>query len=528
MPAQVVAGPWSGEDDARPVVRYDADHLDETIDGVVDALRADEGLYQRGGELVHVVQDLAADGRALGQPSFRSVNLAHLRDRAARSVAMVKPGKQGEVTRCRLPDEVVSGVLARGQWQGLRVASAIVEQPVLRPDGTVFQQSGYDAQTGLVLMPSGEFLPVPDRPTRFDAVQALIELQEVFSDFPFAAEWHASAALASLLTMFARPAIDGPCPLMMVEASTRGTGKTRLIDAVATIATGREASKRSYSTDIEEMRKVYASVAFSGRSMLVLDNIMRAIGDPSLDSYLTSSKVEDRVLGESRSMCVENRMVIFGSSNNPVYLGDTARRTLPIRLESKLENPEERQDFKHPDLLGWCRTERPRLVRAALTLLRAWAVSGRPDMGLPLWGSFEAWSRVVPAALVFAGATDPMQARRGLEAASDPQRNALATLLQWWGKFDHAGTGVTIGSVLKQLYPRHDAYRSDDGPPEPEYHEAMREAALELAASRSGDRVDPRALGMAIRRARGRVIDGRMFVEGGSSSGSMRWKVQGG
>ncbi len=48
------------------------------------------------------------------------------------------------------------------------------------------------------------------------------------------------------------------------------------------------------------------------------------------------------------------------------------------------------------------RTERPRLVRAALTLLRAWVVAGRPDMGLPLWGSFEEWSRVVPAALVFA------------------------------------------------------------------------------------------------------------------------------
>lgn len=519
-------GPWPGEDDARPVVRYDADHLDEVIDGVVDALRADEGLYQRGGELVHVVQDLASDGRALGQPTFRTVTLAHLRDRAARSVAMIKQGKQGEV-RCRLPDEVTAGVLARGQWQGIRVASAIVEQPVLRPDGTVLQGAGYDSHTGLVLLPSGEFLPVPERPTRFDAVQALIELQEVFADFPFAAECHASAALASLLTMFARPAIDGPCPLMMVEASTRGTGKTRLIDAVATIATGREASKRSYSTDVEEMRKVYASVAFSGRSMLVLDNIMRAIGDPSLDSYLTSSKVEDRVLGESRSMCVENRMVIFGSANNPVYLGDTARRTLPIRLESKLENPEERQDFRHPDLLGWCRVERPRLVRAALTLLRAWVVAGRPDMGLPAWGSFEAWSRVVPAALVYAGAADPMQARRGLEAASDPQRNALATLLQWWPKFDALGTGVTIGSVLKLLYPQRGGYASDP-PPDPEYYDAMREACLELAAARSGDRVDPRALGVAIRRARGRVIDGRTFVEAGSSSGSMRWKVQGG
>lgn len=527
MAGQVVPGPWPGDDDARPVVRYDADHLDETIDAVIAALRADPGLYQRSGMLVHVVQDVGADGRALGQPSFRDVSQAHLRDRAARSVAMAKVDGKGELRRCKLPDDVLSGVIDRGQWPGLRVATAIVEQPVLRPDGTVFQTPGYDSATGLVLMPSGEFLPVPDRPSRFDAVAALVELQEIFGDFPFAQECHRSAALASMLTLFARPAIDGCCPLMMVEASTRGTGKTRMIDAVVTVATGREAPKRSYSTDIEEMRKVYASVLFAGRGILVLDNIMRGIGDPSLDSVLTSSSHEERKLGESRSVVSPNRLVIFGSANNPVYLGDTARRTLPIRLESPFENPEERQTFAHPDLLGWCRAERPRLVRAALTLLRAWALAGRPDMGLPLWGSFEAWSRVVPAALVYAGATDPMQARKGLEAASDPQRNALATLLQFWGKFDPNGTGVTVGNVLKLLFPRFDAYRSADGPPDPEYYEAMREAALELAAAKGGERVDPRALGMAIRRARGRVIEGRMFVEGGSTSGSMRWKVQG-
>lgn len=526
MLAQVLPGPDAWPDgNARPIVRYDGNRLDEAVEATIDALRADAGLYQRGGDLVHVVQDLASDGSSLGQPTFRTVTLAHLRDRASAFVDMHKPNAKGEWRPCKIPDDVLAAVLDRGRWPGIRVASAIVEQPVLRPDGTVLQTDGYDAGTGLVLMPSGEFLPVPERPSRFDAVAALAELLEIFADFPFAAECHRSAALASLLTMFARPAIDGCCPLMMVEASTRGTGKTRLVDAVMTVATGRDAAKRSYSTDIEEMRKVYTSVIFAGRSVLFLDNIMRGIGDPALDSALTSRTHEDRVLGESRSQVAPNRLVIFGSANNPIYLGDTARRTLPIRLESKLENPEERQDFRHPNLLEWCRSERPRLVRAALTLLRAWVVAGRPDMGLPLWGSFEEWSRVVPAALVFAGMPDPMETRRGLEMASDPQRNAVAILLEFWPKFDVTGNGVTVVSVLKQLFPQRGGYMADP-PPEPEYYEAMKEATLELAASKGGDRVDPRTLGMVVRRARGRVINGRTFVENGSTGGSTRWRVQ--
>ena len=58
----------------------------------------------------------------------------------------------------------------------------------------------------------------------------------------------------------------------------------------------------------------------------------------------------------------------------------------------------------HPDLLAWVRRERGRLLVAALTILYAFCRAGRPvPSGLKPWGSFEGWSGLVRAALVWAG-----------------------------------------------------------------------------------------------------------------------------
>src|SRR5262249_48959668 len=74
--------------------------------------------------------------------------------------------------------------------------------------------------------------------------------------------------------------------------------------------------------------------------------------------------------------------------------GDTARRVVPIDLESLLERPQDRKDFQHPMLLEWVRQEYPRLVSAALTVLRAYFVAGCPKQNVT-YGSFEAWSDLV-------------------------------------------------------------------------------------------------------------------------------------
>src|SRR5207244_893979 len=63
------------------------------------------------------------------------------------------------------PPWCVNAVHARGAWDGLRPLYALTQYPVLRPDGSVLTQPGYDEATGLIFAPFGPVNPVPDRPT---------------------------------------------------------------------------------------------------------------------------------------------------------------------------------------------------------------------------------------------------------------------------------------------------------------------------------------------------------------------------
>ena len=513
---------YADERDDRVSHRYAADRPDLAIDAMMCAVAPDPGVYQRSGRLVHLSVEMA-QGLATSSPTIRDMTGANLRDRASSLFVAERESPKGWVAG-RIPDEVISGALDRGRYHGVRPISGVIETPSITRGGEVMPP-GYDAATGLVYVPSGTIDEMPDRPTQGDACFAVSELAEVFRDFPFASLHHAAAAVASLLTLFARPAIDGPVPLMMIEASTRGTGKSRMIDAIANIAVGRDAAKRTYSLDAEEMRKSYTSAVMAGRTMLVLDNIARVIGDATLDSLLTSCVYDDRQLGKNADVNLRHWLTIFASANNPSYAGDTARRTLPIRLESRLENPEDRQDFRHPDLLGWVRKERPRLMRAALIVLRAWYVAGCPDMGCRVWGSFERWSSVIPHAIMHAGMVDPMLAREGIESEADPARCALGVLIEGWGMMDGAGYGLTVSQVMRSLYPAKSGW--DQPPPDPPYYDSMRDALMELAPPRSGERPEARAVGIVMRRARARVVGGRMVVGDGTTHGSARWRVVG-
>lgn len=529
MTVRAVPRPDDSFDEASPIgsrtlYRLDPARFDEAVSAAIEALRDDDGLYQRGGSLVRVVRDVSPDGaRALSAPTLVPVSAPHLSARLARVFACAKENKHG-LRVVEIPQRLVASVLDAGEWPGMRTATGVVEQPVMLADGRVLQSPGWDPASGLIYEPNGTYLPISPRPTRLEAVEAMAALLDLVVDFPFAQEHHRSAAVAAILTIFARPAILSPTPLFLFEAATPGTGKTRLIDAISLVTTGREASKRSYTTDPDEMRKVWTSQIMAGRMLTTLDNVRGNIGDPTTDMVLTTLRYEDRVLGSNTTFTATNLMVVFVSANNPGYNGDTARRTLPIRLESKLENPEERQDFKHPKLMPWVMENRTKLAHAALTVLRAWHVAGRPDMDCKAWGSFEGWSDVVPPAIVYAGMPDPMLARGDLGTAADPKKEAIATLLECWQRMDPSNYGMTVGQVLRTLFPQRGGYNADP-PPDPDYFEGMRSALLELAAAKGGEKVDPRQAGVEIRRARARVIKGRMFVEAGSAHGAVRWKV---
>jgi len=137
----------------------------------------------------------------------------------------------------------VNALAARGEW-ALYPLEAIIETPTMRPDGSMIDSPGYDPETAVLFDPGAARFPsLPPHPSLDDAVRALADLCEPFADFPFVAESDLSALLAYLLTVLARPAITGPCPLFALRAPSPGSGKGLLANVVSVSRPG--AARRS-------------------------------------------------------------------------------------------------------------------------------------------------------------------------------------------------------------------------------------------------------------------------------------------
>lgn len=507
----------------RPVIVIRTEE-NEVVDEALSAVALDDSLFQRAGALVHVVRDpgpVRGLTRVENTPRVARVPLANLRERLARAAAWVRKDREGNHLAAHPPEWAVRAVEARGEWTAIRPIHCVVEEPVLRPDGTVLQEPGYDARTGLVYEPgSGATFTIAELPTAADAIAARDQLFEVVRDFPFATPCHRASWLAALLTLFARYAFDGQAPLFLYDANVRAAGKSLLADVTGIVATGRTMARMTYDQRDEEMSKRITALALAGDRLVLLDNVVGTLGCASLDAALTGPTWKSRILGRSENTAdLPLTITWFATGNNVMLAADTARRTLHIRLDARHENPEDRSDFVHRDLLAHVRSSRSRLAGAALTILRAFCLAGRPDCQLQPWGSFEAWSRLVRAAVVWVGCPDPLATRQALREQSDTEAIALRALIAGVRAMDRSGRGISARKVLEQL-------AGDDG----SLH-GMREALEDLVHVRSpGQLPTSRQLGKALTKFKGRVVTaeegGAFAIECRVYQGTQLWIAQ--
>jgi hypothetical protein len=424
----------------RPI-RYKAAGLAEHGDSAIRALQRDADVYVRGGRLVHVVTagdtassknngDESTPHRQRGAPTIHDLERASLRSRLTRIIVFERFDKGAKkFVTCGPVDHLVDDVLTRKVWPGIRPLSGIAEAPFMRPDGSICDEAGYDEATGFLYAPNETFPPIPSTPTQRDAVRAFGEIEDFLCDFNFRDPWGPSVVVAAILALVGRPAVDGCVPAFVLDANIRGAGKSRIADFISTIATGRPMPRKGYPHSEAELAKVLDAFALLGGSAICLDNVDAAFGGAQLDLALTTpDQYHLRVLGKSEVRSVRWQAVIFATGNNLSFKGDTNDRVLQVYLLSKEENPRARTGFKHQPFTDAVREARPRLVVAALTILRAFVVAGRPEMKTPSFGSFEGFSSFIPPAVVFAGGHDPMQGRI-LGGAANPVDEALGALL---------------------------------------------------------------------------------------------------
>ncbi|MFM7502486.1 MAG: hypothetical protein ACKO4P_03930, partial [Betaproteobacteria bacterium] len=290
---------------------------------------------------------------------------------------------------------------------------ALASVPFLRADGSVGDTPGYDAATGLYYAPTLSFAPLSAHPDWHEARAALDQLLDLVKQFPFASDASHSVFLSDVLTAIARPTLP-KSPVVLYSATMAGTGKTLIASLPNLIAYGYATTHPWPHGNDEELKKIFTSILLAGDPVVVFDNVPNGamIKSAALSQFATSDDYADRKLGESVRVRCKNRTRVVLTGNNVTLASDNARRTLVCDLQLAVESPRDRGViFEQPALASFVLANRSRLIHAALTVLRAYALHPDP-LRLPPLESFEDWSWRVRDALIWLGQEDPIGAVR--------------------------------------------------------------------------------------------------------------------
>ena len=493
----------------------------DSTDAVLQVLRDRSELFDFGTNAIAFV----ADGKAT--PVSRDWLVDHAGRVAEFYSVKTERDEEGNVTSTReipedAPSYIANAILAKHGGRHFRKLTAVTTAPTLRPDGSVLDEPGHDAATGLMYVTHEAYpMAVPSAPSVEDALDALAQLWHPVRLFPFADEVAVGVTLAAMLAACLRPALP-TCPATGFDAPAAGTGKTLLAKCIGALATGGDVAVLPPTNEEDECRKRLFAALRGGCKVLLWDNVREPLGNSVIDSFLTSSLFADRVLGVSENVELPNRSLFLVSGNNLVLTGDTHRRILLARLDAQIETPFKRE-FEFDPLTEVC-NNRQALVVAALTIVRAYIAAGRLKAAKGRIASFELWDDLVRQPLCW---LRERMLERGLQtahlplfvdpaesidraAAENPETAKLAALLNAWV----TTFGTTPTSPAQAIAKAAD---HSGGP-------SVLFDALDEIAGQNG-KLNVRILGRWLERHSGQLCTGLRLVLANKTNGLKRWTV---
>ncbi|OJW10324.1 MAG: hypothetical protein BGO49_07185 [Planctomycetales bacterium 71-10] len=519
----IEAAPTESVDDGPPVVVITPNESEVAAQALAALAARDSNLYVLAGRLATIVERGDAprgiEFRDEPPPQVQPLETISLRGRITACTRLVKykKNRDGEdVASHAHPPEWLAPMVHKGpEFPGVRPLEGVIQAPTIRRDGSILDRPGYDRETRLFYRPNARFDAVPERPTRREAEAAWAALKRLLCDFPFRSEVDLALWLASLLTVLGRPLFDGPSPLIGFDGNCPGVGKTLLADVVAIMATGRPVSKMGFPGGAhgdEEMDKRITALAMAGVRLVLLDNVAEPLGGSSLDRALTTTLWQGRPLGRSEIVDMPLAVTWLASGNNLQVKGDMLRRVLFARLETREENPEDRQGFRIPNLLRHVRENRGRLAASALTILRAWRVAGSPRT-VDALGSFEGWTEGIADPVAWITNVDPLAVRAAIKAA-DMDAGARESLVAGWAELPGSESGLTIAAALKILR----AHGHDDK------FTALRSALAEM--SKTADLPPAQVVGKKLKTLEGLPISGFVLRSDFDRTNTKVWRIE--
>ena len=508
--ARLVAG--------KPKILIQPGEIESAVDEAEAALmKSDRGLYQRANAIVYAARsrELTADGRGVTVTKIlERGDHALLEDLSVAGAFLKVDQRSGAEQLCNPPMPLVRTLKERANRLRLPVLRAVISAPTLRADGSILEEPGYDVPTGLLFDPGASIFPkMPERPSRDDALAALRALSTLTETFPFKEEADRSVALSAMITACIRTSLPN-APMHAFTAPVAGTGKSMLVDIVSVLATGHRAAHSTQGRTDEEAEKRLGSLLLTGDSIIAIDNCERPIGGDLLCAMLTQQSLKIRILGKSESPELPTHALVTATGNNLTLLGDMTRRTLLCSLDPQVERPELRRFANDP--LVDAEADRGGLVAAALTVVRAYILAGKPAP-LDRLGSFENWSDTVRSALVWLGCADPVATMERVRA-SDPHLDELSTVMAQWQEII-GDRHITVAEVIRIASAWDPCPGGGSGFLKPDFREAL------FIVAGAGPAISSRKLGKWLSRNKGRIVAERFFCEVGSTKGVSLWKL---
>ena len=349
------------------------------------------------------------------------------------------------------PIALMNYLIGQSTWP-LPELQNLIQAPVfIPPDAELADTNGYHSELDAFMDLEGF------KPRRSMPLQAARQLlHEWLHDFPFADEASRTHAFTFALTLLLRPLIKGNVPLFLISAPVPGTGKSLLVQTLCSVVTGTPAATMTEASDTDEWRKRITSVLQTSPPVVLLDNINRKLNSDALASVITSPIWQDRRLGQTEMLRVQNNAVWVATANNPIMSGELARRSIWIHMDPTAERPWTRTGFLHP-LPKWGEDHRAELFGALVTIVETWKNAGRP-LAAPALGSFENWASILGGVLQVAGFGGFLGNLEALWGWNDSESREWRAFTQtWWLRFQSNPVGV---GELQRLAEEHDLLAS--------------------------------------------------------------------
>ena len=403
----------AGPDPVSDPVEIEVPSGPETIRALRAALNTNQipGTYVSAGRVVCVERVSGTPGAIAGDEDsplpvtaseVRAPELAALLAEHTFTYRM-KAGKDTKGTPTLNREEVtpapaaLTAALAPKEWPKLRPLFGIVGAPVLRPDGTLLQTSGYDPATCLYLASKVPLDPVPEKPAA-EEVRAAREflLTAFLGDFPWVSDADKANYVGLLVTPVLRSYLRTLIPFGVVTSTMPGSGKT-----ILTCGLGMLYGQRilTWTHSDEELRKAITSVLADPAGAIIFDNLAEGtvIDSPVLARLITDRTWADRLLGKNTVAALQNDRVWTATGNNLRLGGDMRTRSVLVALNPNMPRPEERTGFCIPNLDQWILlpANQRTVLWHLLVLVADWTQAGAPRQPGLTMRQFTPWAEAV-------------------------------------------------------------------------------------------------------------------------------------